>query len=185
MKTQKQRKESGEVEFRTEEQGNDWFFQVPNVMDDFPLSVYAFRLYCHILRVVGANHDGHCFETIRGLSQRLGISTAVIVKAEKELEFWGLIKITQEKYHGEFFHNVITVRCGIWEVNGQWRSTITGLQKVDREKIIKNVFKIAKCAREAWWNFGTKYSGDIRIRNSPVDGKLPLRGFPNGVACIK
>lgn len=67
--------------------------ELPNLLDDLQLSVYAFRLYVHIKRRTGAN-GGTCFEGARGMAETCKMSVGKVVSAKKELAAAGLIDIT-------------------------------------------------------------------------------------------
>lgn len=57
--------------------------EIPMLVDDAGLSVYAFRLYAHIKRVAG--DTGTCWESTRTLAERCGMSVGQVSKARNEL----------------------------------------------------------------------------------------------------
>jgi hypothetical protein len=65
--------------------------EVPNIVDDMDISVYAFRLYVHIKRV------GTCWQSTRTLAEKCKMSVGKISDAKKELESAGLITIKRSK----------------------------------------------------------------------------------------
>lgn len=92
-----------------------YFTQIPNLIIDFPLSPYAFRVYVHIKRVTG--EDGICWQTTRTIADRCNISRNSVNRAIKELvsnRFIEVIKVPGK--HGEFSHNEMTIR-DIWKNN--------------------------------------------------------------------
>jgi len=88
------------------------FFMIPNSVDEMGLTVYAFRLYCHLKRVAG--DDGKCWQSTRTLATACEISTGAISKAKDELLIKELIKLAQEinPKGGKSYH-VITI-INIW-----------------------------------------------------------------------
>jgi hypothetical protein len=96
-------------------QERKYFTMLPNVVDDLGLSVYAFRLYCHIRRVTG--EDGKCWQSTETLAKASGMSVHAVVDAKRELAAANLVTITTVKRPGggRAFH-VITIR-DIWERN--------------------------------------------------------------------
>jgi hypothetical protein len=92
-----------------------YFTLIPNMIDDLHLTVYAFRLYCHIKRVVGEFEDGSCWQSTRTLATHCNMSLASISKAKKELEKAGLIRIESKPGdHGDYHE--ITIR-DVWARN--------------------------------------------------------------------
>lgn len=92
-----------------------YFTQLPNIIDDADLSVYAFRLYVHLKRVAG--EDGKCIQSERTLAKACHMSAGSINNAKKVLEKAELIQIeiiTNE--HGEFDSDEITI-MDIWREN--------------------------------------------------------------------
>lgn len=67
--------------------------ELPNLIDDSDLSVYAYRLYGHIKRRAGAN-GGRCYEGARKMAEHCKMSVGKVVDAKKELAEKHLIKIT-------------------------------------------------------------------------------------------
>lgn len=92
-----------------------YFTMLPNLIDDLGLSVYAFRLYCHIKRVTG--EDGMCWQSTERLSKACRMSVHSVVDAKKELADAKLITIKSVKRPGggRDFH-VITIR-DVWGKN--------------------------------------------------------------------
>lgn len=69
--------------------------EIPNIVDDLGLSVYAFRLYVHLKRVAG--ESGKCWQSTDTLAKSCCISKGMISKAKDELVSKRLIEITEEK----------------------------------------------------------------------------------------
>lgn len=69
--------------------------EVPNVVDDMDLSVYAFRLYARIKRVAG--DKGYCREGTRELAERCRMGAASVSRAKDELIEAGLITVATFK----------------------------------------------------------------------------------------
>jgi predicted transcriptional regulator len=69
--------------------------EVPNLIDDMDLSVYAFRLYIHIKRVAGPN--GTCYEGTRTLAEKCRMSVGMVSGARQELIEKGLIAQVGER----------------------------------------------------------------------------------------
>jgi len=87
----------------------NYFGSVPHLVDDFPLSVYAYRLYGHIVRRAG-DHRGVCFESVRNMADHCRISIGSVSKAKKELAASGFIKIKSvQGQNNDFPHDEITL----------------------------------------------------------------------------
>jgi hypothetical protein len=67
--------------------------ELPNLIDDMDMSVYAFRLYAHLKRRAGDHGD--CWEGTRKLAASCRMSLGQVSKAKKELIDLGLITITK------------------------------------------------------------------------------------------
>lgn len=75
-----------------------YFTQIPNQYDDSDLSVYAFRLLCHVRRVAG--DTGSCYESARTLSERCKMSASTIASAKAELVEQGWITLDKKPVRG-------------------------------------------------------------------------------------
>ena len=85
--------------------------EIPNIIDDADLSVYAFRLYVHLKRVAG--DSGMCWKGERTLADDCKISRGKVRDAKEELVKAGFIVITPGA-EGESDRIVIT---NIWTEN--------------------------------------------------------------------
>lgn len=92
-----------------------YFTQIPNIIDDMNMSVYAFRLYVHLKRVAG--DAGTCWQSTRTLAAACHMALGSVKKAKEELEKLKLItvKIIPGE-HGEFSSHEITI-TDIWDKN--------------------------------------------------------------------
>jgi hypothetical protein len=110
--------ENIENNVREEKKAKWQFWQTPNLIDDFDLSVYAFRLYQHFKRVCGSK-DGSSWQSTKTLALYCGMSTGMVSKAKKELAEHDppLIRIEFKKKPNDFgFYHDITI-LDIWEMN--------------------------------------------------------------------
>lgn len=120
------------AEAESSRQPRRYFAMIPHMVDDLPLSVYAYRLYGHIVRRAG--QDGACFEGIRKMARCIGCSPQTIVEAKRELQRWSLIII--ERRHtddGGYLSDWITLRP-IEEVNETWMT----LGEKEKQKMISD-----------------------------------------------
>lgn len=77
------------------------FTMIPNLVDDLGLTVYAFRLYCHIRRVTG--DFGACWQSTTTLAKHCNMSHGSVIKSKRELARFGLIHIEKKKGgHGDY-----------------------------------------------------------------------------------
>jgi len=91
-----------------------YYFQTPNLIDDLPLSVYAFRLYCHLKRVAG--DGGACFQSTKTLAEKCNMSSGSVSNAKAELLGADLITIEEVKRpDGSTYHSITIV--DIWARN--------------------------------------------------------------------
>jgi hypothetical protein len=89
--------------------------EIPNMLDDSDLSVYAFRLYVHLKRVAG--DGGQCYQSTATMAKACKMSMASVSKAKNELMLAGLIILTVKKgEHGEFDSHLIEIK-DIWAEN--------------------------------------------------------------------
>src|SRR5690348_11509969 len=63
--------------------------ELPNVIDDFGLTPYEYRLYGHYKRSCGT--DGDCEQGVRYLARICGMSTGKVTKVKHKLIEYGLI----------------------------------------------------------------------------------------------
>ena len=92
-----------------------YYTQLPNIIDDMNLSVYAFRLYAHLKRVAG--DAGTCWQSVTTLAEACNMSRGMIVKARGELEGKRLIKsIDVDNPKGGRDFKRITI-IDIWRLN--------------------------------------------------------------------
>jgi hypothetical protein len=92
-----------------------YYTQIPNMIDDSDLSVYAFRLYARLKRVAG--DGGKCYQSTKTLSTACKMSMGSVKKAKEELAAAGLIVIKViPGEHGEFASHEITI-TDIWQEN--------------------------------------------------------------------
>lgn len=104
-----------EKELQIKEEGRPPFTSIPNVIDDWGLDPYAFRLYVRIKRRAGDN-GGACWESTRSLAKSLKMSVGMVSKAKRELQHQGLIRIetaVDEKTGNEY--HVITI-VNVWKL---------------------------------------------------------------------
>lgn len=103
--------------YRVKDEGDlrKYYTQIPNLIDDMDLSVYAFRLYAHLKRVAG--ESGTCYQSTKTLVDACKMSAGSIANAKDELAEKKLIRIrTQKGEHGEFSYHEITI-VDIWSEN--------------------------------------------------------------------
>lgn len=101
-----------------------YFIQIPNIIDDMNLSVYAFRLYCHLKRVAG--DGGECYQSTDTLAKSCGVGKGTISRAKKELEQAKLITVRSEPCPGGFSHHI--------EINDIWSENIEAYQRSPRDQ---------------------------------------------------
>jgi hypothetical protein len=99
-----------------------YFTQIPNLIDDLKLSVYAFRLYVHFKRVTGES-GGKCWQSTQTLSEFCCMSAHKISDAKKELQGAGLITLESVKNPdgGKNFHRI--------SVNDIWKTNLNHFSK--------------------------------------------------------
>jgi len=105
------------TEYYIKDEGDlrQYYFQVPNMIDDLGLSIFAFRLYGHLKRVAG--DEGICYQSTRTLANSCKMSTASVSRAKRELIYYGLINIDEHKTkHGGRDYHQITI-INIWNRN--------------------------------------------------------------------
>ena len=87
--------------------------EIPNLIDDMDLSVYAFRLYVHLKRVAG--DSGKCWQGKRTLADACKMSAGMVTKAKRELVDAGLIEVEAgDALAGQ--PDTITI-CDVWGQN--------------------------------------------------------------------
>ncbi len=106
-------------EYKIKDEGDPkkYWTQLPNLIDDMGLSVYAFRLYVHLKRVVGEMENGECWQSVKTLAENCNMSIGMVTKAKKELDDLSLINIEKVKNPrgGRDFHKITIV--DIWPEN--------------------------------------------------------------------
>lgn len=103
------------AEYKVKDNGDTrkYYTQVPNIVDDLIMSVYAFRLYVHLKRV--ASDDGTCWQSTRTLAAHCNMSLGSVTKAKEELKSLSLITIELVKDKKGEHHEIKIV--DIWPEN--------------------------------------------------------------------
>lgn len=70
--------------------------EIPNLIDEMELSVYAFRLYARLKRVAG--DSGQCWESTRTLADACKMSVGQVCKAKQELSDAKLIRLERREH---------------------------------------------------------------------------------------
>lgn len=104
-----------EFEITDEGDPRKYYAQIPNLIDDMNLSVYAYRLYGHLKRVAG--DTGKCFQSTKTLADACKMSMGSISKAKQELIDAGLIilETKHDKKKGYDYHEIRLI--DIWAQN--------------------------------------------------------------------
>lgn len=87
--------------------------ELPNMVDDMGLSVYAFRLYVHLKRVAG--DKGLCWQGTKTLATACRMSEGKVSAAKQELVSAGLIAIRRP--HGPTNHADEILIRNVWPQN--------------------------------------------------------------------
>lgn len=98
------------------EQGNDlrkYRTEIPNIVMDMELSLYEFKLYCHLKRVAGG--EGECFQSTKTMAKLCGMSYGKISESKRGLAERGLIVI-HERNREQGETDVITI-VDLWPQN--------------------------------------------------------------------
>jgi len=85
--------------------------EIPNMVEEMDLSVYAFRLYVRLKRVAG--DEGKCFYSTRQLAEQCRMSVGAVSKAKQELVDADLIRIERA---GDWERDNITI-VDMWPAN--------------------------------------------------------------------
>lgn len=85
--------------------------EIPNLIDEMDLSVYAFRLYVRLKRVAG--DGGKCFYSTRQLAEQCRMSVGAVSNAKQELIEKDLIRIDRS---GDWDRDNITL-VDVWPAN--------------------------------------------------------------------
>lgn len=94
---------------------HSYFVQMPYLIDDSGLSVYAVRLYFHIKRRAG--DIGTCWESTTNMALACKMARGTVSNAKQELYIAGLISITNQhsKHGGKDYHEIRII--DIWAKN--------------------------------------------------------------------
>jgi hypothetical protein len=87
--------------------------EIPNMVFDMGLSVYALCLYAYIKRVAG--DKGECFQKVPLLAKACNMSVGSVTNAKRELLKAGLIEIAEVGRAGGTNHDITVV--DIWDIN--------------------------------------------------------------------
>ena len=90
-----------------------FFTQTPNLVDDADLTAPAVRLYLHLKRVAG--EEGICWQGQRELAAHCHLDPATIIRAKRELEKAGFIRIERGMISGHPAHFITII--DIWPQN--------------------------------------------------------------------
>jgi len=87
--------------------------EIPNLIDDAGLSVYAMRLYVHIKRVAG--DKGKCTQSTRTMAEHCNMSVGKVSASKKELLDAALIRIRKVKVSSGYSDEITIV--DVWDEN--------------------------------------------------------------------
>ena len=87
--------------------------EIPNMIDDAGLSVYAIRLYVHIKRVAG--DKGKCTQSTRTMAELCNMSVGSVSTAKKDLLDAALIRIRKVKVSKGYSDEITIV--DVWDEN--------------------------------------------------------------------
>lgn len=87
--------------------------EIPNMIDDAGLSVFAVRLYVHIKRVAG--DKGKCIQSTRTMAEMCKMSVGKVSASKKELLNAALIKIRKVKVSSGYSDEITIV--DVWDEN--------------------------------------------------------------------
>lgn len=91
-----------------------WRTEIPNMVFDMGLSIYAVGLYGYYKRVCGGAKGGKCIQGVRRIAKALKISTGSVVNARRELKENGLITVAEPERQDQ----TLTVKIvNIWRKN--------------------------------------------------------------------
>lgn len=110
--------------------------ELPNLIDDLGLSVYAFRLYVHLKRV--AEDEGSCWQSARTLATVCNMSSGKVSEAKDELAQKGLIARHPKILRGGVGDDITIV--DIWPLNFKHYAPESGApQESDHHTITSDV----------------------------------------------
>lgn len=94
-----------------------YFAMIPHLVDDADISPHAYRLYGHIVRVVGQTQGGTCYQSTATLAAACHMSPGMITQAKDELVRAGFITIHYHKRRegGRALHVLRLVN--VWAAN--------------------------------------------------------------------
>jgi len=101
---------------QAEEIPRKYFTQIPNIVDDFGLDPFTFRLYSHLRRVAG--ETGKCWQSTKTLADHCKMSAGRISKSKQALLDAQLIRLTEQAGPGGQ-HHVITI-VDVWQANNEF-----------------------------------------------------------------
>jgi hypothetical protein len=109
--------------------------EIPNIVDDMDLSVYAFRLYAHIKRVAG--EDGQCWQGSKTLATACKMSVGKVSDAKNELIAAGLIAVVPGEWNKGKSDEIRVV--DVWDKNletfSQNEKTFSPHEKVEQKTV--------------------------------------------------
>jgi hypothetical protein len=149
-----------------------YYSQIPNMIDDAELSPIAFRLYCHLKRVIGSSETGYCSQSIVTMAECCGLSNPTVVKAKAELSDAGLIRIHERRNKGGGMEGHTITLTNIWNINEEIYKRIKdqtlnfdelckkfALSETSKDARIKNIYMVIK-------RICTRALKDIALKNT-------------------
>ena len=149
-----------------------YYSQIPNMIDDAELSPIAFRLYCHLKRVIGSSETGYCSQSIVTMAECCGLSNPTVVKAKAELSDAGLIRIHERRNKGGGMEGHTITLTNIWNINEEIYKRIKdqtlnfdelckkfALSETSKDARVKNIYMVIK-------RICTRALKDIALKNT-------------------
>ncbi len=122
--------EPQEYEIRDESIPNDYFSQIPNLVDIMGLSPHAYRLYGHLKKVTG--ETGKCWQSTTTLAKACNMSSGMVSKSKQELEsvYPPLVRIESKPFDRGAYHEIVIT--DIWAINHAfWTGEAVTIKRAD------------------------------------------------------
>jgi len=143
--------------------------QLPNLLFEMSLSANAIALYAAIKRSAGSSDGRQCTRSTRTLARNTGMSASSVVRAKRELEGLGLIRIKEvAKGRGECQSYTTSERDALW---ARYKDPYLALvdQGLDPNRHCSDIAKALGLTREEGHILHAGYSAWVSMQESPVD----------------
>jgi len=158
-----------------EDSNHTRFAMVPYLVDDLKLSAAAVRLYLHLTRRAG--EGGTCNESQDNIARHCKMHKQTIVRAKKELEKAGLIKVKIEKLPSMKHPGHVIRVIDIWDRNTEFyeKGGLKGIPQSKTDTALNSPKEIPQSGENGYRKGGENVPSKKNPLKKNLEGDIPAK----------